>query len=359
MQFKEISRTAFGTFFRLFPLSVEPGLRIFGNPNTNSPVFVTANFDLTLKRLTQHIKNQDCYLLVAPTNGINVWCAARGSDFTAHSVISVVKTSNINEKVTHRTLILPQLSAPGIDIKLVKKEAGWDCKFGPVYAQDLPEYVADGFKKTDKMRRVRWPFIDRIDVGLGISTTFLIFVLIIMGLFLKDWLAEVIVLGWGLVFLMYGLQPFIPGKSGWWKMLFLEILMVIGVVSFNLLSIGQTKYVQNLLFIAMGLILIIGIDFDGATPLQKSEFDPLLDKIGIKKLGTIKFSGRSRIVNSRIALDQSKCTKCGMCYDICPKGVFEIVEEHKKILNKYPEKCVNCEACVTQCPTGALTLTVL
>ena len=124
MQFKEILRTVFGTFFRLFPLSVEPGLRIFGNPNTNSPVFVTANFDLTLKRLTQHIKNQDCYLLVAPTNGINVWCAARGSNFTTHSVFSVVKTSNINEKVTHRTLILPQLSPPGINIKLVKRETG-------------------------------------------------------------------------------------------------------------------------------------------------------------------------------------------------------------------------------------------
>jgi NAD-dependent dihydropyrimidine dehydrogenase PreA subunit len=132
--------------------------------------------------------------------------------------------------------------------------------------------------------------------------------------------------------------------------------MVIGVAFFTFLLIDQTKYVQNLLFIGMGLILLIGIDFDGATPLQKSEFDPLLDKIGIKRFGTINFSGRSRIVNGRIILDQSKCIKCGMCYDICPKGVFEIVEEHKKILNKYPEKCVICEACVIQCPTAALSL---
>ncbi|MEE9459674.1 MAG: HgcAB-like fusion protein [Candidatus Bathyarchaeia archaeon] len=358
MKFKEILRTFFGTFFRLMPLSVEPGVRIFGNPHKNSPVFVTANFDLTVKRLTQYLKNQDCYLLVAPTNGINVWCAARGSNFTAHSVISVVKTSSINEKVAHRTLILPQLSAPGIDVKLVKRETGWDCKFGPVYAQDIPEYVADGLEKTDKMRRVRWPFTDRIDVGIGISTTFLIFILIIIGFFLKDWLAEVIVLGWGLVFLMYGLHPFIPGKSGWRKILFLEILIVIGVIYFTFPAIDQTKYIQNLFLIAMGLILIIGIDFDGATPLQKSQFDPILDKIGIQKLGNIKFGSRSKIVNSKIVLDQSKCTKCGMCYDICPKGVFEMVEEHKKMLNKYPEKCVTCEACVSQCFTGALTLRV-
>jgi NAD-dependent dihydropyrimidine dehydrogenase PreA subunit len=201
-------------------------------------------------------------------------------------------------------------------------------------------------------------FIDRIDVGLGISTTFLIFVLIIVGFFLKDWLAEVIVLGWGLVFLMYGLHPFIPGKSGWRKILFLEILVVIVIIPSTFLAIDQTKYIQNLLFITMGLILIIGIDFDGVTPLQKSEFDPLLDKIGIKRLGNIKFSGRSKIIDSKIFLNQNKCTKCGMCYEICPKGVFEIVDEHKKILNKYPEKCVTCGACVTQCPTGAITLGV-
>jgi NAD-dependent dihydropyrimidine dehydrogenase PreA subunit len=155
---------------------------------------------------------------------------------------------------------------------------------------------------------------------------------------------------------MYGLHPFIPGKSGWRKILFLEILIVIGVISFNFLAIHQTKYIQNLLFIAMGLILIIGIDFDGVTPLQKSQFDPILDKIGIQKLGNIKFGDRSKIVNGKIVLAQSKCTKCGMCYDICPKGVFEMVEEHKKMLNKYPGKCVTCEACVSQCPTGALTL---
>jgi NAD-dependent dihydropyrimidine dehydrogenase PreA subunit len=340
------------------PLSVEPGLRIFGNPNENSPVFVTSNFDLTVKRLSQHLKNQNCYLLIAPTNGINVWCAARGSNFTAHSINSIVKTSNINEKVSHRILILPQLSASGIDVKLVKRQTGWDCKFGPVYAQDIPEYVADGFKKMDKMRTVRWPIIDRIDTGLGISTTFLIFVFIIVGLFSKDWLAEFILLGWILVFLMYGLHPFIPGKSGWRKLLFLEILTLIGVISLTFLVIDQIQYGQNLLFIAMGLIVIIGIDFDGATPLQKSEFEPILDKIGIQKLGNIKFSGRSKIVNSKITFDQSKCIKCGMCYDICPKGVFENVEEHKKMLHQHPEKCVMCEACVSQCPTGALTITV-
>ena len=125
MIIKEAMRTIFGTLFRWLPLSVKPGLRVFGHPDENSPVFVTANFHLTLKRVSKHLKNLDCYLLVAPTRGINVWCAAVGGDFTAHSVISVIKTSGISEKVTHRRLILPQLSAPGVDTEFVKEETGW------------------------------------------------------------------------------------------------------------------------------------------------------------------------------------------------------------------------------------------
>ncbi|MFX0197212.1 MAG: copper oxidase, partial [Candidatus Hodarchaeota archaeon] len=113
---------------------------------------MTANFVLTLKRLSKYLKGLDCYLLVAPTKGINVWCAAGGGDFTAHSVISAIKTSNINKHVKHRTLIAPQLSAPGIDLKKVQQEVGWHIKFGPVYAKDIPQYIKTGFKKTKKMQ---------------------------------------------------------------------------------------------------------------------------------------------------------------------------------------------------------------
>lgn len=147
MKINEALRTVFGTFIRWLPLSMEPGLRVFGHPNEKSPVFVTANFHLTLKRVSKYLKNLDCYLLVAPTRSINVWCAAVGGDFTAHSVISVIKTSGIGEKVTHRKLILPQLSALGVDTALVKKETGWNCKFGPVYSEDISQYIADGSKK--------------------------------------------------------------------------------------------------------------------------------------------------------------------------------------------------------------------
>ena len=133
--------TVIQTAFRLFPFPTNTGLRTIGNPGRDAPVLVTCNFDLTVRRVLKALLGMDCYLLVAPSHGINVWCAAGGGMFNAHSVISVVKTSRIAERVDHRMLILPQFSAPGIDIARVELETGWRCKFGPAYATDIPAYL--------------------------------------------------------------------------------------------------------------------------------------------------------------------------------------------------------------------------
>jgi len=357
MRAKEACRTAIATLCRLFPLSVVPGLRVFGNPDERSPVFVTANFDLTVKRLTRYVRDLDCYLLVAPTGGINVWCAAKGGNFTAHSVISVVKTSRIGERVTNRTLILPELAAPGVDTGLVRKETGWRCKFGPVYARDIPEYVTNSFKKTDGMRRAKWPLVDRLDAGVGVFFFMFLLILVILAIFLRAWLVEFVVLSWGLFFLMYGFYPLIPGRAGWHKLLFLEGLIAAGLLGYVFLGAGQSWYVLDLFFMAMGLVLIIGIDFGGVTPLYKSDLDPLLDRIGIGQIGPINFGGRGRIKRGKLSLDEANCTACGICYDVCPRGVYNIERDgHKRVIMKYPGRCERCEACILQCPRGAISI---
>lgn len=342
----------------MLPLPVEPGLRIFGHPDETSPVLVTTNFDLTVKRVARYLRDLDCYLLVAPAAGINVWCAAKGGNFTAHSVISVVKTSLIGNKVTNRTLILPQLSASGIDTQLVKKETGWRCKFGPVYSKDIPEYIAQGFKKTNTMRCVTWPLIDRLDAGVGIFFPIFSLILVILAFFLRAWLVEFVILGWGLFLLMYSFYPIIPGKVGWHKLLFLEAIIGLGLLGYILLEANQSKYIHDLFFMAMGLVLVIGIDFSGVTPLYKSDLDPLIDKLGISRIGPVAFKGRAKITRGKIILDQAKCTACGICYDVCPRGVFELKEnEHKMMIIKHPELCEACEACVFQCPEEAISFT--
>jgi len=165
MRIKEPVKTFAEWLFRWVPSTVEPGLRVFGNPDENSPVFLTCNYGLTVKRVSKYLKKLNCYLLVAPSKGINVWCAACGKEFNEFSVISAIKTSGISEKVKHRILIAPQLSAPGIDIKKVKEETGWNVRFGPVYAEDIPEYVRRNFRKTEKMRLVEFKLKDRLEMA--------------------------------------------------------------------------------------------------------------------------------------------------------------------------------------------------
>jgi len=111
------------------------------------------------------VQHLDCWLLIAPSNGINVWCGACGDDFLTDSVISILKTSKIDEKVTHRTLILPQLSATGLDPVEIEKKTGWHAKFGPVYADDLPAYFKQNQIKTPEQSRVKFTRISRLEMG--------------------------------------------------------------------------------------------------------------------------------------------------------------------------------------------------
>lgn len=62
-------RSTVQLLFRSFPFPTEPGLRVFGNPDRSSPVFVTCNFDHTVRLVSQVLANYDCYLLVAPPMG--------------------------------------------------------------------------------------------------------------------------------------------------------------------------------------------------------------------------------------------------------------------------------------------------
>ncbi|MBU0515020.1 MAG: copper oxidase, partial [Proteobacteria bacterium] len=151
-------KTIWGFFFRLFPCPTPVGLRPVGEPGRHSPVLVTCNFDLTVKRVTRLLKRAgvDAWLLVADSKGVNVWCAAGGEELNTHSVVSAVKTSTLVDKVDHRRLILPPLAAPGVRAKNVAKETGWSVHWGPVRAEDIPRYLADGRQRDEGMKRVTY-----------------------------------------------------------------------------------------------------------------------------------------------------------------------------------------------------------
>ena len=101
--------------------TIEPGLYALGKPNGQSPVFVTANYKMSFDRLREALPGRDAWILVLDTKGINVWCAAGKGTFGTTELVSRIESSGLKQVVSHRELILPQLSGPGVAAHEVKK----------------------------------------------------------------------------------------------------------------------------------------------------------------------------------------------------------------------------------------------
>jgi hypothetical protein len=140
---------------------VKPGLYALGNPNTKSQIFVTANYTLSFDALRTALGGIDCYILVLDTKGINVWCAAGKRTFGTDELVKRIKLTGLGDVTKRRTLILPQLGGPGVAALEVKKLSGFNVEYGPVRANDLPEYLKT-HKAAPEMRRVKFNLIDRL-----------------------------------------------------------------------------------------------------------------------------------------------------------------------------------------------------
>jgi hypothetical protein len=140
---------------------VEPGLYTLGKPTPDAPVFVTANYTLSFDALRAVLEGRDAYILVLDTKGVNVWCAAGEGTFGTDELVRRIEETGLREIVRGRTLILPQLGAPGVAAHEVKRRSGFRVEYGPVRAADLPAYLEAG-GATPEMRRVRFELRDRL-----------------------------------------------------------------------------------------------------------------------------------------------------------------------------------------------------
>ena len=140
---------------------VVPGLYCVGNPGPGSPVLVTANYKLTFDALRRELGGLDAWILAADTRGINVWCAAGKGLFSTEEVVRRAATSRLAEVVSHRELILPQLSATGVAAYKVKKGCGFRVVYGPVRAADIPAFVQAGNVADEAMRSVTFTLRER------------------------------------------------------------------------------------------------------------------------------------------------------------------------------------------------------
>ncbi len=142
--------------------AVEPGLYAVGHPAADSPVLVSANYKMSFDRLRKTLSGLDLWILVIDTKGINVWCAAGKGTFGTEELVGRIAQVGLGEVVKGRSLILPQLSAPGVAAHEVLRRSGFEVIYGPVRAADIPEFLRAGLKATPAMRAVRFTFWDRL-----------------------------------------------------------------------------------------------------------------------------------------------------------------------------------------------------
>jgi hypothetical protein len=140
---------------------VPPGLYRLGSPTNESSVFASANYTLSFDALRSALAGRDAWILVLDTKGINVWCAAGKGTFGTDELVRRIGFTGLSGVVSHRKIILPQLSAPGVSAHEVARRSGFSVEYGPVRARDLPAYIAT-HTATQEMRTVRFPLADRL-----------------------------------------------------------------------------------------------------------------------------------------------------------------------------------------------------
>lgn len=155
---------------------IEPGIYQSGTPNETSPIIVTANYEFTYIKVMRDLKELDAWVLCVDSNGINVWCAARGNDFGNKQLQEAIEATEIKDLTKQRTLLLPQLSAGGVAVPQLPKKSDkfpFRVKYGPVWSKNLPQFLEDNpTKKPKYMKLAKFTLFHRIRAGVT-HTTFL------------------------------------------------------------------------------------------------------------------------------------------------------------------------------------------
>ncbi|NOY81117.1 MAG: 4Fe-4S dicluster domain-containing protein [Kiritimatiellaeota bacterium] len=332
-------------FGRLFPFPTKPGLRPVGNPGRSSPVLVTCNFELTVRKVVQTLTRDgiDAWLLVAPTKGINVWCAAGGGHFTTDTVVSALKTSGVENRVDHRELILPQLSATGVNVWALKKRTGWEPRFGPVDIKHLAAYLGGGESSVARAyRHVRFELPDRIVMGTNLGFSSLLFLalpLLVVSIWVRGLFWISVPLVFSLAMLNSVLVFWLPGKPGVQKGFSLGLMVSAAfvVVSQAIWGLGGWQTVGWTGWIVL-VATYLGYDMPGWSPLWRADVKELA--LGVKR--------------TRIAIVPQRCVGCGLCRIVCPANVFARDAETEKATVVNHDACQACGACLENCPAEAI-----
>jgi hypothetical protein len=241
---------------------INPGLYAVGKPDCASPVLVSANYKLTFNALRKELSGLNCWMLILDTKGINVWCAAGKGTFGTDELVGRISKTRLSEIVEHRTLVLPQLSAPGVSAQEVTRKSGFSVVYGPVSARDIKAFLDSGFRATEDMRLVKFTIWDRlvltpVELVQTAKISLMVFgVLFLINLFaarpfgLLDFFVYAGAVAMGTVVTPVFL-PVIPGRAFAWKGWLLGLFWTAGFIWLN------GWFVPEFLLLAIGYLLVL------------------------------------------------------------------------------------------------------
>jgi NAD-dependent dihydropyrimidine dehydrogenase PreA subunit len=327
------------TALRMLPHRARTGLRRVGHPGRESPVLLTGNFTLTVRRLTTVLRGRDAFVLVADSRGINVWCAAGGGHLTHHDVISAIRTSGVADQVDQKEVILPQLSATGVERRKITEATGFETRWGPARLEDLPAFLDRGRRVHKDERKMRFPFWERMEMAAmwGVPA------LVIGGLIVGSLGGPVILAAAAASMLtvvvgVFALLPWLKVGPGWrWPTLGGFAVLGFGIGSVVLAILGRFTPGSTVWVGASSLLFagILSADLEGTTPW---------------------YGGYINTFHNPAAVDliEEKCTGSADCVQVCPRDVLQMDGRRRKVVIARPGQCIQCGACVVQCPESAL-----
>jgi hypothetical protein len=232
---------------------VKPGIYCTGNPGRDSLVFVSANYKLSFDNLRSSLDGINSWILVLDTKGINVWCAAGKGTFSTIEIINKIKEFKLGQLISHRKLIVPQLSATGVSAHDVLKLSGYKVIFGPVRALDIKSFLDNGMRSTKEMRTVNFGIKDRAILIPNEFAGTLKYILAIIAAFIIFKYAKVDFINLRDTVAFSGafaiaaiivplLLPWIPGRAFSLKGFFAGIIWSLAMTAWNL---PQGSIIQN------------------------------------------------------------------------------------------------------------------
>jgi len=244
-------------------------------------------------------------------------------------------------RVDSRHLVLPQLSATGVERRKIEAAPGFRASWGPARLEDLPEYLERGYRLRRAFRTMTFPAWERAELALTWAVPMAAIAAAVLG-YVQGGLAAVVAAA-SVIVTVVALFLAIPWVvvTGWRRAFTYAAFAVIGTgIAVGLArALGATVLGSPLLWWLLGAqvvsMAVCSMDLAGTTPIYPS---------------TINHLGNHFVVE----LVEEKCTGAADCVLVCPRDVLAMDGTKRKVRIARSDDCIRCGACIVQCPSDAL-----